>query len=526
MVANSGGRSSDAGGGPQRHIPVLLREVIAALEPTSGKIILDGTFGAGGYTQAILDQGATVIALDRDPIAIAGGQAMVAANGGRLSLIQSQFSDLAKHAPQGGLDGVVLDIGVSSMQIDEAERGFSFQKNGPLDMRMSSSGVSAADVVNRAKVGDLIRIFGFLGEEKQPGRIARAIEKKRAEEPFRTTRDLAGLIEIVTPRKAKDKIHPATRVFQALRVFVNDELGELAQALFAAEQALKPGGRLVVVTFHSLEDRIVKKFFADRSGKAAGSRHLPMVEDRPAIFDTIGKPMIAASDEEAELNPRARSAKLRAGLRTSAPARAADFRFSSFLISPALKRWEADMLRTFDIVLVGVMVAAAVVTYSIKHKADLKLEEVRKLEAEIKLEKDTIDLLRADWALLTQPNRLHRLVNAYQNELGLSPTMPTQLAQPRELPMLRSQLPQPPEPEGMSVEDVIAAAVNGSKPGATLGGASKPKSPPAGQIAANGAPIPTPRARVSRPPAAPAVSAVAGDEADDMDDTITGSVNR
>jgi hypothetical protein len=184
------------------------------------------------------------------------------------------------------------------------------------------------------------------------------------------------------------------------------------------------------------------------------------------------------------------------------------------------------MLRTFDIVLVGVMVAAAVVTYSIKHKADLKLEEVRKLEAEIKLEKDTIDLLRADWALLTQPNRLHRLVNAYQNELGLSPTMPTQLAQPRELPMLRSQLPQPPEPEGMSVEDVIAAAVNGSKPGATLGGASKPKSPPAGQIAANGAPIPTPRARVSRPPAVPAVSAVAGDEADDMDDTITGSVNR
>ncbi|MBO0130977.1 cell division protein FtsL [Agrobacterium burrii] len=184
------------------------------------------------------------------------------------------------------------------------------------------------------------------------------------------------------------------------------------------------------------------------------------------------------------------------------------------------------MLRTFDVILMGVMVAAAVVTYSIKHKADLKLEEVRKLEAEIKLEKDTIDLLRADWALLTQPNRLHRLVNAYQDELGLSPTLPTQLAQPRELPMLRSQLPQPPEPEGMSVEDVIAAAVNGSRPGATLGAATKKKSPPAGQIAANGAPVPTPRARVSRPTAAPAVSVVAGDETDDMDDTITGSVNR
>ncbi|UHS61824.1 16S rRNA (cytosine(1402)-N(4))-methyltransferase RsmH [Agrobacterium vaccinii] len=324
MAVNSGGRSSEAGGGPVRHIPVLLHEVIKALEPAPGKVILDGTFGAGGYTQAILDQGANVIALDRDPTAIAGGQAMVAANGGRLSLIQSQFSNLAAHAPAEGLDGIVLDIGVSSMQIDEAERGFSFQKNGPLDMRMSASGVSAADVVNRCKVGDLIRIFGFLGEEKQPGRIARAIEKKRAEEPFRTTRDLAGLIEIVTPRKAKDKIHPATRVFQALRVFVNDELGELAQALFAAEQALKPGGRLVVVTFHSLEDRIVKKYFADRSDRASGSRHMPMLAAKSAIFDAVGKPMIAASDEEADINPRARSAKLRAGLRTTSPARPAD----------------------------------------------------------------------------------------------------------------------------------------------------------------------------------------------------------
>ncbi|WP_047455704.1 16S rRNA (cytosine(1402)-N(4))-methyltransferase RsmH [Rhizobium rhizogenes] len=324
MAANSGGGLTDADGGPVRHIPVLLAEVLEALAPAAGKVILDGTFGAGGYTSAILSAGADVIALDRDPSAIAAGQAMVAAHAGHLTLIQSQFSQLADHAPQGGLDGIVLDIGVSSMQLDEAERGFSFSKNGPLDMRMSASGVSAADVVNHAKLADLIRIFVFLGEEKQAPRIAHAIEKRRAEAPFVTTRDLAGLIEIVTPRKAKDKIHPATRVFQALRIFVNDELGELAQALFAAERALKPGGRLVVVTFHSLEDRIVKKFFADRSGRAGGSRHMPVVHERLATFDPIGKPMISASDAEAEINPRSRSAKLRAGLRTSVPAEAAD----------------------------------------------------------------------------------------------------------------------------------------------------------------------------------------------------------
>ncbi len=324
MVTDQGDRTSEADGGPVRHIPVMLAEVLAALEPAPGKVILDGTFGAGGYTSALLDAGSDVIALDRDPAAIATGQALTAAAGGRLKLIHSRFSELAEHAPDEGLDGVVLDIGVSSMQIDEAERGFSFQKKGPLDMRMSASGVTAADVVNRAKVSDLIRIFGFLGEEKQAGRIARAIEKRRAEQPFETTRDLAGLIETVVPRKAKDKIHPATRVFQALRIFVNDELGELAKALFAAERVLKPGGRLVVVTFHSLEDRIVKAFLQDRAGKAGGSRHLPMVAARAATFTPVGKSMIAASDEESSRNPRARSAKLRAGIRTEAPSPGSD----------------------------------------------------------------------------------------------------------------------------------------------------------------------------------------------------------
>ncbi|MGR6468944.1 16S rRNA (cytosine(1402)-N(4))-methyltransferase RsmH [Rhizobium sp. PAMB 3182] len=320
MAANQGTDQSGADGGPVRHVPVMLAEVLEALQPAPGKLIIDGTFGAGGYTSAILEAGADVIALDRDPTAIAAGQSLVEKSAGHLRLEQTEFSKLSDFAPGAGVDGVVLDIGVSSMQIDEAGRGFSFQKDGPLDMRMAVSGVSAADVVNRAKVNDLIRIFSFLGEEKQAGRIARAIEKKRLEQPFRTTFDLAHLIEKVTPRKAQDKIHPATRVFQALRIFVNDELGELAQALFAAERSLKPGGRLVVVTFHSLEDRIVKTFFGDRSGKASGSRHMPMVAEKAAVFEFVGKPMVAAGEAEAARNPRARSAKLRAGIRTAAPA--------------------------------------------------------------------------------------------------------------------------------------------------------------------------------------------------------------
>lgn len=323
-MADRGSEADDATGGSVRHIPVMLAEVLRYLEPAADRIVLDGTFGAGGYTGAILDTGAAVIALDRDPSAIAAGQAMVERFGGRLELHQSNFSRLDRFAPEEGLDGVVLDIGVSSMQIDEAERGFSFQKNGPLDMRMASAGVSAADVINRAKVNDLIRIFSFLGEERQATRIAHAIERRRQEKLFHTTRDLAGLIEIVTPRKMADKIHPATRVFQALRVFVNDELGELAAALFAAERALKPGGRLVVVTFHSLEDRIVKRYFADRAGKASGSRHLPEVAQAPEIFKLPTKQAVLASDEEAEVNPRARSAKLRVGIRTEAKAGKAD----------------------------------------------------------------------------------------------------------------------------------------------------------------------------------------------------------
>jgi 16S rRNA (cytosine1402-N4)-methyltransferase len=324
MVADMGDGETDVHGGPVRHIPVLLQEVLTALEPAPGETIVDGTFGAGGYTAGILDAGADVIAFDRDPDAIAAGAAMVETSGGRLKLIHARFSELLDHVEEASLDGVVLDIGVSSMQIDEAERGFSFMRDGPLDMRMGQSGVSAADVVNRAKPSDMTRIFGILGEERHAGRIARAIEAERQKAPFETTRQLAGLIEKVSPRRPQDKIHPATRVFQALRTYVNDELGELARTLFAAERALKPGGRLVVVSFHSLEDRIVKRFFQDRAGKASGSRHLPMVAERQSTFTLIGKQPVTAGEAECDANPRSRSAKLRAGSRTGAPAGKAD----------------------------------------------------------------------------------------------------------------------------------------------------------------------------------------------------------
>lgn len=321
-------------GGPARHIPVMLDEVLSALSPRAGETVIDGTFGAGGYTRAILETGASVVAIDRDPDAIAAGRALEAQAGGRLKLVHGRFSSLDAVAG-GPVDGVVLDIGVSSMQLDEAGRGFSFRHDGPLDMRMERQGPSAADVVNRFKAGDLARIFGFYGEERHAGRIARMIEKRRAERPFERTRDLAEAIESVLGRKPGDKIHPATRAFQGLRIFVNDELGELARALFAAERALRPGGRLVVVTFHSLEDRIVKQFIADRAGRASGSRHLPAAIEKEATFDKAGK-ALAASAAEAEANPRARSAKLRAAVRTAAPARPEDLSIFGLPSLPAL----------------------------------------------------------------------------------------------------------------------------------------------------------------------------------------------
>jgi 16S rRNA (cytosine1402-N4)-methyltransferase len=309
-------------GGSARHIPVLLGEVLEALAPAEGDIIIDGTFGAGGYTRAILATGASVVAIDRDPDAIAAGRDLEEQSGGRLRLVQAPFSTLDEHVESA--DGVVLDIGVSSMQLDQAERGFSFRTDGPLDMRMAQAGLSAADVVNSFKPGDLARIFGFLGEERHAGRIARMIEARRPKNPFERTLDLADAIETHVGRKPVEKIHPATRVFQALRIYVNDEVGELARALFAAERALRPGGRLAVVTFHSLEDRIVKRFIADRAEAASGSRHLPEAQARAATFRKLGGGVTPGTAEIAA-NPRARSARLRAAIRTEAPARAGDF---------------------------------------------------------------------------------------------------------------------------------------------------------------------------------------------------------
>ncbi len=308
------------------HIPVLLDEVIAALSPRDGALYIDGTFGAGGYSQAILDAAqCRVIGIDRDPLAVANGRRMEAAMGGRFVMIEGRFGaldQLVREVP----DGIVLDIGVSSMQLDQADRGFSFQVDGPLDMRMegvSSSGPSAADVVNTASETDLANIIYHYGEERLSRRIARALVAARAEAPIEFTARLAEIVAKAVPKREPGR-HPATRTFQALRIFVNDELGELARGLYAAERLLPPDGRLVVVTFHSLEDRVVKRFMlGEGEDDAPTSRHIPTIKRaRPApSFSPVFKGHRSASSTELAANPRARSAKLRAGIRTSAPVR-------------------------------------------------------------------------------------------------------------------------------------------------------------------------------------------------------------
>ena len=326
----SAGRTSEmeVAGGPARHVPVLLPEVLEHLRICEDGRFIDGTFGAGGYTRAILERGGRVLAIDRDRVAITAGAALADEFAGKLKLVEGRFSDLDELARATGFapaDGVVLDVGVSSMQLDQPERGFSFRFDGPLDMRMGQGGADAAAVINRASVKELAAIIGILGEEKKAGRIARAIERERAKAPIERTARLADIVAAAAGPKGPARIHPATRTFQALRIFVNRELEELAQALAAAEAVLREGGRLVVVAFHSLEDRIVKRFLQQRSQEARGSRHAPEVSGDPPTFELLTRHAVEPGEAEISINPRARSARLRAAIRTAAPARALDF---------------------------------------------------------------------------------------------------------------------------------------------------------------------------------------------------------
>jgi 16S rRNA (cytosine1402-N4)-methyltransferase len=311
-------RHSDVG--PARHIPVLVRSVLEYLAPRDGGVYIDGTFGAGGHTAAVLAAAnARLIAIDRDPAAIAGGQSLAVAACGRLALVEGEFAALdriaAEHAVEKA-DGVLLDLGVSSMQLDEPARGFSFRHDGPLDMRMGGAdgGASAAEVVAAASERDLADIIFLLGEERHARAVARAIVAARRAHPIDTTRALADIVGRVVPAQPGG-IHPATRTFQALRLFVNEELRQLADGLAAAERILKPGGRLVVISFHSLEDRIVKTFLG-QGGLGRGSRHLPETTRPPATFTVLTRRPVTPDEAEIRDNPRARSAKLRAAART------------------------------------------------------------------------------------------------------------------------------------------------------------------------------------------------------------------
>jgi 16S rRNA (cytosine1402-N4)-methyltransferase len=303
----------------QEHVPVLLAQVMEALDPKPGDVIVDGTFGAGGYSRAFLEAGARVVAFDRDP----GAAAFAALLGGpdRLELVRAPFSAMAERLGEARADGVALDLGLSSMQLDQAERGFSLMRDGPLDMRMSREGPSAADLVNAESAEALAGIFRTFGEERQARRVATWIVRRRTQAPFTRTLDLADTVEKALGGRRGARLHPATRVFQALRIAVNQELAELEAGLTAAERALKAGGRLAVVTFHSLEDRVVKSFLYPRAGRQAEvSRHAPPRAEGPApSFRLLHNGVRTPSAAEIENNPRARSAKLRAAERTGAP---------------------------------------------------------------------------------------------------------------------------------------------------------------------------------------------------------------
>lgn len=309
---------ADQGEAPQAHVPVLLQDVLIALAPLENAHVLDGTFGAGGYSRALLEAGAQVTALDRDPNVAEYAAALSKQFGDRFTFKQGVFSELDVLAPS-DTDRVVLDIGVSSMQLDEGARGFSFMREGPLDMRMGDAGPTAADLVNTLAEADLASLIFAYGEERKSRRIAAAIVAARGVQEITTTAQLAALIEKAIGRKPGD-MHPATRSFQALRIAVNAEFDQLVEGLFAAERLLPEGGKLAVVTFHSLEDRIVKRFFAPEKAGPSQSRHLPQTEPETLRWRDVAKP-VKAGKAELAVNPRARSATLRSGVRTDAPPR-------------------------------------------------------------------------------------------------------------------------------------------------------------------------------------------------------------
>ncbi|MBN9334677.1 16S rRNA (cytosine(1402)-N(4))-methyltransferase RsmH [Devosia sp.] len=303
------------------HIPVLLDEVVAAFAPLAGRRVVDGTFGAGGYSRALLEAGVDVVAIDRDPNVLPHAEKLAADFPGRFHFVAGTFSELdTLAAPYAPIAGVVLDIGVSSMQLDESERGFSFMREGPLDMRMSQSGESAADLVNNLEQDALANLLFAFGEERKSRRIAQFIVAARETAPITTTLELARIIEKAIGRKPGDA-HPATRSFQALRIAVNGEFDQLVEGLFAAERLLGEGGVLGVVTFHSLEDRIAKRFFDPEKGGPTQSRHLPQVEVAPRRWDPVAK-AVKPGAAELDRNPRARSSVLRSAVRTDVAARA------------------------------------------------------------------------------------------------------------------------------------------------------------------------------------------------------------
>ena len=315
--------------GQTLHQPVMLDEVVSTLAPKDDGLYIDATFGNGGYSRAILEAAnCHLMAIDQDPDAIKRGQRLVDTFAPRFTLAHGRFSQMAELLEAqdervdgvDGVDGIVFDLGVCSTQLDQAERGFSFQKDGPLDMRMSQDGLDAEEVVNKTAESDLADILYTYGDERASRRIARAIVKARTEAPITRTLQLANIIHSVMPRPKPGQSDSATRSFQALRIYVNQEMAEIEEALEAAQSLLKPDGLLVVVTFHSLEDRLVKQFIAKRGGKVANpSRHLPQMEEAPVYFSMMTRKPLLPTDDEIATNPRSRSAKLRAAMRTNTP---------------------------------------------------------------------------------------------------------------------------------------------------------------------------------------------------------------